>query len=150
MWATELPLSHRTQQTAWPLLGVDLQSRGQNRQREAQSDGRPALQSRLAAIPQIEIAAQPPGETITHSPGGFRQKSRSQGKHCAQRSVARASWLIHFSQSGPICSQIPKKYVALGKIAGAFACQPSGPRTEEHTSELQSLRHLVCRLLLEK
>src|SRR5258705_1514263 len=26
---------------------------------------------------------------------------------------------------------------------------PSG-RSEEHTSELQSLRHLVCRLLLEK
>src|SRR5437899_3377654 len=32
--------------------------------------------------------------------------------------------------------------------------RPSGPssgsRSEEHTSELQSLRHLVCRLLLEK
>src|ERR1039458_1517081 len=26
----------------------------------------------------------------------------------------------------------------------------SRPRSEEHTSELQSLRHLVCRLLLEK
>src|SRR5262245_66487760 len=26
----------------------------------------------------------------------------------------------------------------------------SGRRSEEHTSELQSLRHLVCRLLLEK
>src|SRR5262245_64289552 len=27
---------------------------------------------------------------------------------------------------------------------------PGGARSEEHTSELQSLRHLVCRLLLEK
>src|SRR5262245_45557249 len=27
---------------------------------------------------------------------------------------------------------------------------PGSPRSEEHTSELQSLRHLVCRLLLEK
>src|SRR5262245_64436323 len=27
---------------------------------------------------------------------------------------------------------------------------PRAPRSEEHTSELQSLRHLVCRLLLEK
>src|ERR1039458_2897253 len=27
---------------------------------------------------------------------------------------------------------------------------PGTPRSEEHTSELQSLRHLVCRLLLEK
>src|SRR5438045_7169670 len=28
--------------------------------------------------------------------------------------------------------------------------QPAAQRSEEHTSELQSLRHLVCRLLLEK
>src|SRR5947199_3142223 len=29
-------------------------------------------------------------------------------------------------------------------------CGPEASRSEEHTSELQSLRHLVCRLLLEK
>src|SRR5262245_63423938 len=29
-------------------------------------------------------------------------------------------------------------------------CVVSNLRSEEHTSELQSLRHLVCRLLLEK
>src|SRR5437899_10190966 len=28
--------------------------------------------------------------------------------------------------------------------------EEAGHRSEEHTSELQSLRHLVCRLLLEK
>src|SRR5438552_10994651 len=28
--------------------------------------------------------------------------------------------------------------------------RPSAPRSEEHTSELQSPDHLVCRLLLEK
>src|SRR5471030_3439526 len=35
----------------------------------------------------------------------------------------------------------------------AVECEKSGGRerrSEEHTSELQSLRHLVCRLLLEK
>src|SRR5436853_2761891 len=32
----------------------------------------------------------------------------------------------------------------LGDLVGALI------RSEEHTSELQSLRHLVCRLLLEK
>src|SRR6266481_7452224 len=31
-----------------------------------------------------------------------------------------------------------------------FALLPGGPRSEEHTSELQSQFHLVCRLLLEK
>src|SRR5258705_9207616 len=46
-------------------------------------------------------------------------------------------------------------------VAGAVTCRrpqcrspaaaEGGPqRSEEHTSELQSLRHLVCRLLLEK
>src|SRR5262245_63048741 len=33
-----------------------------------------------------------------------------------------------------------------GPCAAAWRCA----RSEEHTSELQSLRHLVCRLLLEK
>src|SRR5437899_6018277 len=40
------------------------------------------------------------------------------------------------------------------RIAGPTVPRPapakSSPRSEEHTSELQSLRHLVCRLLLEK
>src|SRR5262245_63900650 len=31
-----------------------------------------------------------------------------------------------------------------------YAGLPQNLRSEEHTSELQSLRHLVCRLLLEK
>src|SRR5438045_5443986 len=44
---------------------------------------------------------------------------------------------------------LPGREHRLGQGAGAFALQPAG-RSEEHTSELQSLRHLVCRLLLEK
>src|SRR5262245_65308961 len=32
----------------------------------------------------------------------------------------------------------------------ARGCLSPAKRSEEHTSELQSLRHLVCRLLLEK
>src|SRR5436853_3643121 len=34
--------------------------------------------------------------------------------------------------------------------AAVRRCHAAGSRSEEHTSELQSLRHLVCRLLLEK
>src|SRR5687767_15574243 len=33
---------------------------------------------------------------------------------------------------------------------GGFNSAPSSGRSEEHTSELQSLAYLVCRLLLEK
>src|SRR5262245_25889041 len=35
-------------------------------------------------------------------------------------------------------------------FAGYLDRAQGGARSEEHTSELQSLRHLVCRLLLEK
>jgi len=40
----------------------------------------------------------------------------------------------------------PAKDFATGHIVGALNI----PRSEEHTSELQSRLHLVCRLLLEK
>src|SRR5205814_7665659 len=35
--------------------------------------------------------------------------------------------------------------VAVGPVAGAVHAETSARRSEEHTSELQSLRHLVCR-----
>src|SRR5258705_1926319 len=37
-----------------------------------------------------------------------------------------------------------------GPISWMRSVTRSADRSEEHTSELQSLRHLVCRLLLEK
>src|SRR5438045_6186159 len=47
------------------------------------------------------------------------------------------------------------KFCPRGSVRGCFqhhfrAMGKLQPRSEEHTSELQSLRHLVCRLLLEK
>src|SRR5690625_5903288 len=36
------------------------------------------------------------------------------------------------------------------KLRAGASSQLLGPRSEEHTSELQSRGHLVCRLLLEK
>src|SRR5436309_8560761 len=38
--------------------------------------------------------------------------------------------------------------VGPGDLLGCFECAP--PRSEEHTSELQSRENLVCRLLLDK
>src|SRR5437899_9608524 len=38
--------------------------------------------------------------------------------------------------------------VRLDDLVACYKCRKR--RSEEHTSELQSLRHLVCRLLLEK
>src|SRR5207244_12702419 len=45
---------------------------------------------------------------------------------------------------------VARKIVALGDPALAVGDLRAAPRSEEHTSELQSPDHLVCRLLLEK
>src|SRR2546422_1814534 len=46
--------------------------------------------------------------------------------------------------TGPLC------YRAAPPTASEWAISSVGERSEEHTSELQSRLHLVCRLLLEK
>src|ERR1039458_10719141 len=40
--------------------------------------------------------------------------------------------------------------ITAGMATPTLGRRVGGKRSEEHTSELQSLRHLVCRLLLEK
>src|SRR5690554_7566251 len=46
------------------------------------------------------------------------------------------------------CSRAKSKSVQTSPFTSTKGCSPS--RSEEHTSELQSRPHLVCRLLLEK
>src|SRR5437899_6649940 len=50
----------------------------------------------------------------------------------------------------PISAYIDTRAGRIGLIAAATTGANNAARSEEHTSELQSLRHLVCRLLLEK
>src|SRR5205814_9115276 len=70
-------------------------------------------------------------------PGGLRHARRSAGlelQHSAEHRRIRRRLHPHFDQL-----QMPG-------VDG----KADQRRSEEHTSELQSLRHLVCRLLLEK
>src|SRR2546422_3856295 len=56
-------------------------------------------------------------------------------------------------RKGLIVSGMLLQAAALALIATSHAIQPwalAAARSEEHTSELQSRLHLVCRLLLEK
>src|SRR5947199_6554667 len=57
----------------------------------------------------------------------------------------RSSDLYSFSPASSLSSSAVSGFSVAGSIALGL-----GFRSEEHTSELQSLRHLVCRLLLEK
>src|SRR5205814_3619171 len=56
---------------------------------------------------------------------------------------ARSAWQAEYTIPTPI------RCASRSTAKGATAL-PRTPRSEEHTSELQSLRHLVCRLLLAK
>src|ERR1035441_6942000 len=46
-------------------------------------------------------------------------------------------------------SMVPNAATCVARRSSPYSA-PDSSRAEEHTSELQSLRHLVCRLLLEK
>src|SRR5262245_64553012 len=74
--------------------------------------------------------------------------------------VAGAFWALGLQHQLPFAlfnEQYLGLFLGLG-LAGSFIVVKASsaaphdrvPRSEEHTSELQSLRHLVCRLLLEK
>src|SRR5690625_4605951 len=68
------------------------------------------------------------------------------------------SWRKAFNSPQITINKTTENGKALAKVAVCNACSPSAkskaiaitPRSEEHTSELQSRGHLVCRLLLEK
>src|SRR2546425_8954503 len=62
---------------------------------------------------------------------------RRRGEHGELRSV-------------PPGDRVGEAPVGLERLRDAGAPDPRAPRSEEHTSELQSLAYLVCRLLLEK
>src|SRR5689334_23905330 len=48
------------------------------------------------------------------------------------------------------CASSPRRCSEHSAHSGAWIRQSARKRSEEHTSELQSQFHLVCRLLLEK
>src|SRR5258705_8336713 len=77
---------------------------------------------------------RPPRSTLFPYTTLFRSKSRAAPAGCAADfAILRARRAVALRNPAP----------------GAGQSRPN-VRSEEHTSELQSLRHLVCRLLLEK
>src|SRR5947208_6147830 len=79
----------------------------------------------LTATPATYIYTLSLHDALPISPGRRRRSAGRESETAALRSAARAL---------PAC---PPRHAAR-------------PRSEEHTSELQSPDHLVCRLLLEK
>src|SRR5262245_65351440 len=59
-------------------------------------------------------------------------------------------FMLQMASTLVVSSKRSKKIRVPSGLNVGVASQPFRLQSEEHTSELQSLRHLVCRLLLEK
>src|SRR5205814_9042529 len=70
------------------------------------------------------------------------------GRHGLEIESAHGTFVLHLCEEKPTDQgREVADPVEYGRAGGG---PPTLHRSEEHTSELQSLRHLVCRLLLEK
>src|ERR1035441_3882318 len=69
---------------------------------------------------------------------------------CARRPGGRSKGSADLSIEPPAAGWLGMRLVQWWDGTGAGETILEETRSEEHTSELQSLRHLVCRLLLEK
>src|ERR1035441_5336680 len=68
----------------------------------------------------------------------------------ADRAKPLAAVSAELTRAPMSCSVMGSKAGRNQVAPSPSATHPAARRSEEHTSELQSLRHLVCRLLLEK
>src|SRR5262245_12261074 len=93
------------------------------------------MRSRLASVsghPRSKPASRPPLQMIEHLPA-------SRCPECRLVAAPPMRW----------CPRHPIEMTPTSVMGGGEVVSFT-TRSEEHTSELQSLRHLVCRLLLEK
>src|SRR5260370_31406816 len=87
---------------------------------------------------------RPPRSTLFPYTTLFRSRCRSRFSVIAQSLTSASSSRIYPPARGSLQSLV--------RSARQSCCKrrPAAPRSEEHTSELQSHLNLVCRLLLEK
>src|SRR2546429_4562821 len=89
----------------------------------------------------------PPGVWPRHrSPAGCSPRCRTRERHRPCPALARGQEDRHPPAGGPLSRKGCEQAVAIVSSAPIMLAT----RSEEHTSELQSRLHLVCRLLLEK
>src|SRR5687768_18028379 len=89
------------------------------------------------------LIPRPPRTTLFPYTTLFRSpRSKSEGPNPAS--------LLQLNETSPLCLLRPFRLLIKSPIGHIGLERISSWRSEEHTSELQSRLHLVCRLLLEK
>src|SRR5690349_22601677 len=87
------------------------------------------------------LIRRPPRSTLFPYTTLFRSRARCASPRCARSPQ---------SHPGDRCARCVARRQRPGARDRSFAVRSLSRRSEEHTSELQSRRDLVCRLLLEK
>src|SRR5205814_10668877 len=98
----------------------------------------------------ILLILLPPPPTPPHFPYTTLFRSHRRYNACPRSAFHR---IAHSSVAGSFSSSYRLMAASAFSSSSLFTINSTEPgiaRSEEHTSELQSLRHLVCRLLLEK
>src|SRR5258705_3380126 len=93
---------------------------------------------------------RPPRSTLVPYTTLFRSRGVPQRDHdpsAGARVPAQPSRDLYLGHTAKLLS--PDDFPNLDVLANRLTAFEARYRSEEHTSELQSLRHLVCRLLLE-
>src|SRR2546422_4045596 len=109
----------------------------------------PIRQDRSRAAPRGIIARQSgTGVIAGQRPGGPVAAGRA-GRHRARDIVLRSK-IASWPEVTPWIRAVAEPCRAGPGDGPRSASDPLQQRSEEHTSELQSRLHLVCRLLLEK
>src|ERR1035441_10878679 len=104
---------------------------------DAQNRGRLAS-SRLSAVLEMAFKSAPDGRSKAGEQG---DSSLDLSNGCRESNLGSTPHSWRVAQAG---------LRSVGTNGFEMGSASPETRSEEHTSELQSLRHLVCRLLLEK
>src|SRR5206468_12780397 len=103
-------------------------------------------------LPTTSLSRAPPPPTPTlfpyttlfRSDGGYKCDDAKSGGACGE-DVDQYLWIDHYW-----CIPKAQEPTGFGVVISTGGWSEASPRSEEHTSELQSRSDLVCRLLLEK
>src|SRR3712207_9542481 len=94
------------------------------------------------------MTRRPPRSTLFPYATLFRSRPQEDGR-AEERRPPGPDPLRHRARLRP-CRTLPRRPRRLRARDRPHPPEPRPPRSEEHTSELQSRQYLVCRLLLEE
>src|SRR5262245_45889417 len=101
-----------------------------------------ATATALAKAAPGRVTREPSTQSVAPCPAPTRRTPRRSFSSTARR----AAW--ERSASEPASPTVRAWFTSAFPLSTTAGGRSSNERSEEHTSELQSLRHLVCRLLL--